>query len=184
MLRIGIDEKAFRKARSCIALIYDMDRSTVGAISDDNDIHAGNTAFSDLSEDQLARVDAIVMDMIATDVRSAKENISLAEDKIVHDRLQIMKLAAEAVDKVRRGEYCRLVELGDHRLPGTRYLWLTGQERTIDSRHKRFDEVYTRQLETGKAWACKEILRDLWQHGKNLLTISSKTGKAETSIRI
>jgi transposase len=52
--RIGIDEKAFRKGHSLITLIYDLDRSTVDAISDGNDIHTGNTAFYQPTEDQLA----------------------------------------------------------------------------------------------------------------------------------
>ncbi len=60
MPHIGIDEKAFRKGHCYITLIYDLDRSTVDAISDGNDIHVGNTAFSQLSEEQLARVEAIV----------------------------------------------------------------------------------------------------------------------------
>ena len=166
MPRIGIDEKAFRKGQSYINLIYDLDRSTVEAISDGKDIHAGNTAFSQLSEDQLVSAHAIAMDMSAANVKSAKENIPLAEEKMVHDRFHIMKVATEAVDKVRRGEHRRLVELGDHRLSGTKYLWLTGQENLSDSQRKRFDEAYTRQLETGKAWAYKEMLRDLRHHEK------------------
>jgi transposase len=166
MPRIGIDEKAFRKGHSYITLIYDLDRSTVEAISDDNDIHAGNTAFSQLSEDQLARVEAIAMDMSVAYVKSAKENIPLVEEKIVHCRFHIRKMAIEAVDKVRKGEHRRLVELGDHRLPGTKYLWFTGQEDLSDSQRKRLDEAYTRQLEAGKAWAYKEMLLDLWHHGK------------------
>ncbi len=99
-------------------------------------------------------------------MKSAKENVPLAEEKIVHDRFHIMKMATEAVDKARKGEHSRLVELGDDRLPGTKYLWLTKQENLIASQRKRFDEAYTRQLETGKAWAYKEMLRDLWHHGK------------------
>jgi transposase len=35
-----------------------------------------------------------------------------------------------------------------------------------DSQHKRFDEAYTRQLKTGKAWAYEEKIRDLWHHYK------------------
>lgn len=31
---------------------------------------------------------------------------------------------------------------------------------------KRFDEAYSRQLETGKACAYKEMLCNLWHHGK------------------
>ncbi len=104
--------------------------------------------------------------MSAANVKSAKENIPLAEEKIAHDRFHIIKMATEAVDKERRGEHRRLVELGDHRLSGTKYLWLIGQENLSDSQSKRFDEPYTRQLETGKAWAYKEMLRDLWHHGQ------------------
>jgi len=106
------------------------------------------------------------MDMSAAYVRSSKENIPLAEEKIVHDRFHIMKMATEAVDKVRKGEHRRLIELGDHRLTGTKYLWLTGQENLSDSQRKRFDEADSRHLKTGKAWAYKEILRDLWHHDK------------------
>ncbi len=166
MPRIGIDEKAFRKGHNYLTLIYDLDRSTVEAISDGNDVHAGNAAFSQLSDVQLEGVEAIAMDMSAAYVRSAKENIPLAEQKIVHDRFHIMKLATEAVDKVRKGEHRRLLGLGDKRLSGTKFLWITGQENLSDSQRKRFDEAYTRQLETGKAWAYKEILRDLWHHRK------------------
>jgi transposase len=166
MPRIGVDKEAFRKGQSYITLLYDLDRSTVEAISDGNDIHAGNTAFSQLSENQLARVEAIAMDMSAAYVKSAKENIPLAEEKIVHDRFHIMKMATEAVDKVRRGEHRRLVELGDHRPSGRKHLWLTGKENLSDSQRERFDKAFTRQFETVKAWVYKEMLRDLWHQGK------------------
>jgi transposase len=33
-----------------------------------------------------------------------------------------------------------------------------------DAQRLRFDEIYSRELETGKAWAYKEMLRDLWHH--------------------
>ena len=166
MPRIGIDEKAFRKGQNYITLVYDLDRSTVEAISDGNDTEAGNAAFSQLSEAQREGVEAIAMDMSAAYVKSAKESIPLAEEKIVHDRFHIMKMATEAVDKVRKGEHRRLLGLGDNRWSGTKFLWLTGLENLSESQRERFDEAYTRQLETGKAWAYKEMLRDLWHHQK------------------
>ncbi|QDV61088.1 ISL3 family transposase [Crateriforma conspicua] len=164
MPRIGIDEKAFRKGQNYITLIYDLDRSTVEAISDGNDTESGNACFSQLSQEQRDSVEAIAMDMSAAFVRSAKQNIPMAEHKIVHDRFHIMKLASEAVDKVRRGEHRQLKSQGDDRLTGTRYLWLSGQENLTDAQRERFDRVYKQELETGKAWAYKEMLRDLWHH--------------------
>lgn len=164
MPRIGIDEKAFRKGQNYVTLIYDLDASTVEAISDGNDTESGNACFSQLSEAQRESVEAISMDMSAAFVKSAKANIPLAETKIVHDRFHVMKLATEAVDKVRRGEHRELKKQGDNRLSRTRYLWLTGQENLSEQQRERFDEVYKQELETGKAWAYKEMLRDLWHH--------------------
>jgi transposase len=53
----------------------------------------------------LQAVEVIAMDMSPAFVRAAKEMIPLAESKIVHDKFHIMKMANEAVDRVRRGEY-------------------------------------------------------------------------------
>ena len=164
MPRIGIDEKAFRKGQNYITLIYDLDASTVEAIADGNGTESGNACISQLSEAQRESVEAISMDMSAAFVKSAKANIPLAETKIVHDRFHVMKLATEAVDKVRRGEHRELKKQGDNRLSRTRYLWLTGQENLSSRQRERFDEVYKQELETGKAWAYKEMLRDLWHH--------------------
>jgi transposase len=122
MPRIGIEEKAFRKGHNYITLLYDLDRSTVEAISDGNSQESADGCFSQLSQDQREAVEAIAMDMSAAYVQSAKENIPLAENKIVHDRFHIMKLASEAVDRVRRAEHRRLTRKGDNRLAGSRYL--------------------------------------------------------------
>ncbi len=162
--RIGIDEKAFRKGQNYITLIYNLDQSTVEAISDGNDTEAANAAFSQLSEEQLGSVQAIAMDMSAAYVKSAKANIPLAEEKIVHDRFYIMKMANEAVDKVRKSEHRELKENGDNRLTGTKFLWLTGMGNLSEAQRNRFDAVYTLQLKTGRAWGYKEVLKDLWQH--------------------
>ncbi len=164
MPRIGIDEKAFRKGQSYITMIYDLDNSTVEAISDGNNTESGNQCFSQLSQGQLDGVQAIAMDMSAAFVKSAKANIPLAENKIVHDRFHVMKLATEAVDKVRRGEHRKLSAEGDDRLSRSRNLWLTGQENLTDAQRERFEAIYSQELETGKAWAYKEMLGDLWHH--------------------
>lgn len=164
MPRLGIDEKAFRKGQNYVTMIYDLDNSTVEAISDGNDTESGNQCFAQLSDDQLQGVEAIAMDMSAAFVKSAKANIPLAEHKIVHDRFHVMKLATEAVDKVRRGEHRKLSAEGDSRLSRSRYLWLTGQENLTNAQRDRFEAIYSQELETGKAWAYKEMLRDLWAH--------------------
>ncbi len=43
-----------------------------------------------------------------------------------------------------------------------KYVWLTSLENLTEKQQTLFDAAYARQLQTGKAWAYKEMLRDLW----------------------
>jgi transposase len=133
-------------------LLYDIDNSTVVAISQGNDADAAKACFSQLSAKQLAGIEAISMDMSASYVKATKETIPLAEEKIVHDRFHLMQLASKAVDQTRRAEHKQLREAGDDRLTKTRYLWLKSQENLTEEERVRFDDVDTQQLETGRAW--------------------------------
>ena len=160
--RLGIDEIAFLKGQSYITLLYDLDNSTVEAISDGNDTDSGVSCLSQLSEIQIQSVEAIAMDMSAAYVKAAKQVLPLAENKIVHDRFHIMQMATAAVDKVRRGEHRELLKNDDDRLTSTKYVWLTSYNNLSEKQRKVFDDAYSLQLETGKAWAHKEMLRDLW----------------------
>ena len=162
--RIGIDEKAFAKGQSYITLVYDLDHSTVEAISDGNDTASGIACFSQLSSGQLNSVEAVAMDMSQAYVQAAKQMIPLAEEKIVHDRFHVMQLATKAVDLVRRGEHRRLQAEDDQRLAKTKFIWLKSQENLSEQQRATLDDVFHLQLETGKAWGYKELLRDLWNH--------------------
>lgn len=164
MPRIGIDEKSFAKGQSYFTLVYDLDRSTVEAISEGHDTEAADACFSQLTAEQITSIEAIAMDMSAAFVKSAKTNIPLAEEKIVHDRFHVMKLATEAVDKVRRQEHRELKKQDDTRLTGTKFLWIKSQENLTEKQVTLLDETFTQKLQTGKAWAYKEMLRDLWHH--------------------
>jgi transposase len=162
--RLGIDEKAFAKGQSYVTVLYDLDNSTVEAVTSGNDTESAVACFSELSEKQINSVEAIAMDMSSAYVKAAKQVIPLAEEKIVHDRFHVMQLATKAVDQVRRSENKQLVSEGDHRLAKTRYLWLTSQDNLNEAQRSRFDSVFQSELRTGKAWAYKEMLRDLWHH--------------------
>jgi transposase len=51
---------------------------------------------------------------------------------------------------------------GDDSLSRTKYIWLTSFENLSEKQQAVFDATYDQQLQTGKAWAYKEMLRDLW----------------------
>ena len=61
---IGIDEKSFKKGQNYITLIYDLDNSTVEAISEGHNEAAANECFSQLLPGQIETVEAIAMDLL------------------------------------------------------------------------------------------------------------------------
>jgi transposase len=60
---VGIDEKAFAKGHSYLTLLVNVDRSTVEAIAEGNDVAGAQSCFAQLSEAQIGSIEAIAMDM-------------------------------------------------------------------------------------------------------------------------
>jgi transposase len=83
-------------------------------------------------------------------VRSVKENIQLAETTIVRNRFDIMMLVK------------KIQSIGDAFFAGTRFITLTSVENLSNKQRERFSDLIDSGVETGKAWAYKEMLRDLW----------------------
>jgi len=160
--RPGIDEKALLKGQNYITILYDLDNSTVEAISDGNDTDSGIACLSQLSDVQIQSVEAIAMDMSAAYVKAATHVIPLAENKLVHDRFQVLQMATKPVDKVRGREHRELMNDDNDCLNKTKYIWLTSLENLSEKQQELFDATCDLQLQTGKAWASKEMLRDLW----------------------
>ena len=131
---------------SRFTILFDLHNSTVEAISDGNDTDSGIACLSQLSDAQIQSVEAIAMDMSASCVKAAKQVIPLAENRIVHDRFHVMQL----------------MKNGDDSLSKTTYVWQTSFENLSEKQQALFDAVYDLQLQTGKAWAFMEMLRDLW----------------------
>jgi transposase len=70
----------------------------------------------------------------------------------------------EAVDSVRKSEHRQLQAKGDETLKRTKYLWLYSEENLPESSRAKFAVLRALHLKTGRAWAIKESLRDLWDY--------------------
>jgi transposase len=162
--RLGVDEKAVAKRHRYVTLICDLDRSTVEYIADDRKKTSLDAYYKSLSKEQLAGIQAVAMDMWEPFVSSTVDHVPDGRSKIVFDRFHIMKHMTDAVDQVRRSEHRRLHAEGDDTLKGTKYVWLTSKENLTKSSAKRLAGLRTLRLQTGRAWAIKEELRDLWEY--------------------
>ena len=164
---LGVDEKAFRKGHSYMTIVCDLDKSTVEYITEDRKTSSLAEYFETRTDEQLAGIEAIAMDMWEPYVQATMDHVPLAKEKIVFDKFHIMKQMNEAVDKVRRSEHRQLKAApggGDDTLTGSKYLWLYGKENVPAKSREKFKALRDQSLRTGRAWSIKETLRGLWDY--------------------
>lgn len=162
--RIGVDEKAFRRGHDYMTVVCDLDQSIVEFVSEGRTIESLRQFYSSRTPGQLRSIKAVAMDMWEPYVQATLEHLPLGKHKIVFDRFHIMKHMTEAVDKVRRQEHRALLRDGDEQLKGTKYLWLRGEASLSDSQRERLNSLPITILRTGRAWAIKECLCELWNN--------------------
>jgi transposase len=161
---LGVDEKAVAKRHRYVTLVNDLDRGTVEYIADDREKTSLDAYYQSLSAEQLAGIEAVAMDMWEPFIESTAAHVPDGRSKIVFDRYHVMLHMNNAVDQVRRSEHRRRQAEGDDTLKGTKYLWLFAAEDVPESQAGRFAALRAMDLKTGRAWAIKEALRELWDY--------------------
>jgi transposase len=161
---LGVDEKSVAKRHRYVTLVGDLDRGTIEFISFDRKKSSLDAFYQSLTPKQLAGIQAVAMDMWEPYISSTLQYIPAAANKIVFDRFHVMKHMLEAVDSVRKAEHRALQTEGDDSLKGTRYFWFFSEENLPEKYAERFTRLKRLHLKTGRAWAIKESLRDLWNY--------------------
>ena len=160
--RIGFDEKAIAKGHKYLTIVSNLDTSTVEFLAEGRTKESLFSYIAPYTVAEVAQIEAIAMDMWAPYFETAMAWIPFATDKIVFDRYHVVQHMNHAVDQVRRAEAKALALEGDTTLKGTRYLWLYGKENLPSARAEQFASLQALTLKTGRAWAIKEMLRELW----------------------
>src|SRR5262249_49450312 len=161
---LGVDEKSVGAGQDYFTLVTDLTRRTVEYVADDRSKDSLAGFFRGLTPRQLAGIQAVAMDMWPPFIRATRAHLPDADGKIVFDRFHIMKHMNEAVDAVRKQEHRKLRQEGDGALTGTKYLWLFAEENLPPKHRARFALLKGSHLKTARAWALKEMLRDLWRY--------------------
>jgi transposase len=161
---MGVDEKAFRKGHNYVTVVCDLERSTVEHVAEDRTTESLAGYYASLSETQRQGIEAVAMDMWEPYVQATLAGLPLAAEKIVFDRFHIMKQMNHALDKVRLGEHRRLQAEGQQTLKGTKHWWLYARENVPDRYRTDFASLRQQNLQTARAWAIKETLREMWHY--------------------
>lgn len=162
--QIGIDEKAIAKGHRYMTLVCDLEEATVEYIGEEREASSLTAYFDAFPEERRKQVEAISLDMWPAYIKACRDKVPGADDKMVFDRFHIMRHVLDALDKVRKQEHRALQESGDTTLTKSKYLWLTNPQHMTDAARARFAELRRVELKTGRAWALKEALRELWSY--------------------
>lgn len=161
---IGVDEKSFRKGQDYETVVCDLERGTVEYVGDGRKKKSLGAYFLQFTEEELAGVDAVAMDMWEPFIAATKEHVPDGQNKIVFDRYHVMGMVNKGVDTVRKAEHKLLMEEGDDSLKGTKYIWLSNEENIPETRLPQFEELRRRDLKVSRAWSIKETFRHLWDY--------------------
>jgi len=160
---IGIDEKQFRSGHRYISSMVDLDGGRVlDVVEERTEVACKALIGQALTESQQTQVTAVALDMWQAYANAVTEKLPQAA--IVHDRFHISQHLNEAVDKVRRQENKQLIQQGDERLKGSKFLWLANEENQKERFADTFDKLKHADLKVARAWAIKELFRDFWTY--------------------
>ena len=162
--QIGVDEKAIAKGHRYMTLVCDLNEATVEYIGEDRKETSLAAYFDAFPKESREKIEAISLDMWPAYINACRDKVPGADGKMVFDRFHIMRHVVDAVDKVRKQEHKTLMQAGDTTLTKSKYLWLTNPANMTDQARERFDELKVAELKTGRAWALKEALRELWSY--------------------
>lgn len=160
--RLGVDEKAIAKGHKYFTVVTNLDKGTVEYVGEDRKTSSLDAFFVKLTAEQRGSIEAVAMDMWEPYQTSVHAHVPDAAKKIVFDRFHMMQHMGRAVDTVRKWEHRKLRAKGDDTLAGSKYLWLYSAENLPEKHQERFEELRSADLKTGRAWAIKESLRQLW----------------------
>ena len=162
--RIGVDETSFQKRHEYVTVVCDQQEDVVVHVADGRGRDSLDDFYKTFDKEQRQAVESVAMDMWAAYIGSTVQYIPGAETKIAFDKFHVAQHLSNAVDKIRRQENKFLVEQGDERLKGSKYLWLQNPDNMSDERWSSFESLRQASLKTARAWAIKEFAMSLWQY--------------------
>jgi transposase len=162
--RICVDEKSAGRGQNYMTIVASLEegKTCVEYVGQGRAQESLDPYWQQFNGEDLAQVEAVAMDMWQPFIDSTLAFVPEAEDRITHDPYHLVAHMNEAVNKVRKAEHRELSEQGDPSLIGTRMLWLYGQENIPPLRQAEFDRIKVLNLRTSRAWALKEVFRNLW----------------------
>jgi len=169
---IALDETSWQKGHKYVSFVFDYQtRKLIFGIEGKG--HEVLEKFAEHLERHGGRrenIKDVCCDMSPAFIKGIEENFPQAS--ITFDKFHVIKIANEALDKVRRRE----AETNPI-LCGTRWSWMKRVSELREKERKRIEEALSKKrLQTGKAYRLKVLLQEILDSGREL---SYAEGKGE-----
>ena len=162
--RIGVDEFSYRKRHHYLTVVVDHDRRRVVWAGPGRSAEALGKFFDLLGPAGCARIELVTADLAASYGKALRARVPQA--RLVYDRFHVERLAADAVDAVRRAEQHRLGKTEAKALKGTRYALLKHPARLKPSQAQRLATLRRENRALDRAYELKEYLATILEQAK------------------
>lgn len=164
LVMIGVDEVSWRKRHRYLTCVADHIGGGVVWVAEGRSAATLQGFFEELGE-EAATIQAVSIDMSAGYEKAVRGAIPHAQ--IAFDPFHVVKLAGEAVDKVRREEWNaqgKSNTKGGRWVKGTRWALLKAPENRTEGQDAALAEVQQANKRLYRAFLLKEQLRELYHH--------------------
>ena len=154
--RIGVDEFSYRKRHRYLTLVVDHDERRVVWAGPGRNAETLGAFFEQLGPAGCARIELVTADLASSWQKALRTWAPQA--RLVFDRFHVERLAADAVDEVRRAEQ-RRPDLEDAKaLKGARYDLLKHPARLKPKEARRLEKLRRANRALDRAYELKEYL--------------------------
>jgi transposase len=153
--RIGVDEFSYRKRHHYLTLVVDHDRQRVVWAGKGRSAQTLEAFFDRLGPAGCERLQLVTADLAASWQKALRARVPHA--RVVFDRFHVERLAADALDEVRRAEQHRLGKQAKQ-LKGMRYPLLKHPARLKPGEERRLAALRRQNRALGRAYELKECL--------------------------
>jgi transposase len=163
MKHLRVDEKhAGSKLWLTVVSCVDDGKARVVYLGQGKDQETLDAFWKGLSDEQLAGIESIAMDMSEAFSNSVLLHVPNGKQKLVYDRYHVAQQMNKAVDDVRRSEQALMSQEESKAMKGSRYWWLYRPDHLPLQLKRRFRQLKDIARKTAKAWEFKELLRAFW----------------------
>ena len=153
------------KRQDYVSIVSDQSTGHVLHVGSDRKKATLSQWYNSLTQEQLASIDSVSMDMWPAFINATLECVPEAEYKIAFDKFHVAKYLGDAV---RRQEHKMLMAQGDETLKGSKHDWLYNLKNMTLKRKRQFKSLRESTLRTARAWGIKQLAMSLWHYASKV----------------